>query len=69
VSWEAAVDKAGEWIGTLHLGRSLDGQTLDLTEAAKALPFQGRFRQMIFESARRKLRKRGVREVIFSPVE
>lgn len=37
----------------------LDGKTIDLTEPAKTLPFEGRFRQMVLESARRKLKKRG----------
>jgi hypothetical protein len=68
LSWEDAVEAAGKWLGSLHLGRDLDGQSIDLTEAAKALPFEGRFREMIFESARRKLRKRGARDVIL-PVE
>jgi hypothetical protein len=68
LSWEDAVEEAGKWLGTLHLGRVLDGQTIDLTEAAKTLPFEGRFRQMIFESARRKLKKRGARDVIL-PIE
>jgi hypothetical protein len=67
LSWEDAVEEAGKWLGTLHLGRNLDGQTIDLTEAAKTLPFEGRFRQMIFESARRKLKKRGARDVILPP--
>jgi hypothetical protein len=64
LSWEDAVEEAGKWLGSLRLGRVLDGQTIDLTEAAKALKFEGRFKQMIFESARRKLKKRGAREVI-----
>ena len=67
LSWEDAVEEAGKWLGSLHLGRVLDGQTIDLTEAAKTLPFEGRFREMIFESVRRKLKKRGAREVILPP--
>jgi hypothetical protein len=61
------VEEAGKWLGSLRLGRRLDGQTVDLVEAAKTLPFEGRFRQMIFESVRRKLKKRGVRDVILPP--
>lgn len=57
LSWEDAVEEAGKWLGTLKLGRVLDGQTIDLTEVAKSLPFEGRFRQMILESARRKLKE------------
>jgi len=47
MSWEDAVDEAGKWIGSLHLGRVLDGQTIDLTAAADALPFEGVFRDMV----------------------
>src|SRR2546421_63324 len=46
LSWEDAVEEAGKWIGTLHLARRLDGKSIDLTEAAKTLPFEGRFREM-----------------------
>jgi hypothetical protein len=67
MSWEDAVDEAGKFVGSLHLGRVLDGRTIDLTEATKTLPFEGRFKQMILESARRKLRKRGARDVILPP--
>jgi hypothetical protein len=69
LSWEDAVEEAGKWLGSLRLGRVLDGQTIDLTEAAKSLKFEGRFREMIFESARRKLKKRGAKDVIFPPAD
>ena len=68
LSWEDAVEEAGKWIGTLHLKRNLAGLTIDLTEEAKSLPFEGRFRQMILESARRKLKKRGAHDVILPHV-
>ena len=64
LSWNDAVEEAGKWLGSLRLGRVLDGQTIDLTEAAKTLQCEGRFREMVFEAARRKLKKRGAREVI-----
>jgi hypothetical protein len=67
LSWPDAVEEAGKWLGSLRLGRVLDGKTIDLTEAAKTLAFEGRFRQMVFEAARRKLKKRGAREVILPP--
>jgi hypothetical protein len=67
LSWNDAVEEAGKWIGSLHLGRVLDGKTIDLTEEAKKLPFEGRFRQMIFVAVRRKLKKRGARDVILPP--
>jgi hypothetical protein len=28
LSWEDAVEEAGKWLGSLQLGRVLDGQTL-----------------------------------------
>lgn len=67
LSWEDAVEEAGKWLGSLHLGRVLDGQTIDLTQPAKTLPFEGHFKEMILESARRKLKKRGARDVILPP--
>lgn len=42
---------------------------IDLTEASKTLPFEGTFKAMILESARRKLKKRGARDVILPPAE
>jgi hypothetical protein len=69
LSWEDAEEEAGKWLGSLRLGRRLDGRTIDLVEAAKTLAFEGRFRSMIFESVRRKLKRRGAREVILPPVE
>ena len=67
LSWQDAVEEAGKWIGSLRLGRNLDGKTIDLTEPAKMLEFEGKFREMVLESARRKLKKRGAREVILPP--
>jgi len=67
LSWADAVDEAGKWIGSLHLGRDLHGQTIDLTEAAKALPFEGVFRDMVIDAACRKLKKRGARSIILPP--
>ena len=40
---------------------------IDLTEAAKTLPFEGQFRDMVLEAARRKLVKRGAIRVIIPP--
>jgi len=67
LSWEDAVHEAGEWIGSLHLGRDLTGKTVDLTEAVKALRFEGVFRDMVIDAARRKLKKRGAKEIILPP--
>ena len=69
MSWNDAVEEAGKFVGSLHLGRVLDGRTIDLTEASKSLPFEGLFKDMILESARRKLKRRGARDVIVPPTE
>lgn len=63
------MEEADKWLGSLHLGRRLDGQTIDLTEAAKELKFEGRFKEMIMEAARRKLKKRGARDGILPAPE
>jgi len=67
LSWADAVDEAGKWIGSLHLGRDLTGKTVDLTEAAATLPFEGVFRDMVIDAACRKLKKRGAKEIILPP--
>jgi len=67
ISWADAQEEAGKWIGELHLPRNLDGQTIDLTEHAKTLKFDGRFRRMILDAAERKLKKRGARVIILPP--
>lgn len=64
ISWENAVKEAGDWLGSLRLGRDLRGQAIDLTEQVKSLPFDGVFRQMVIEAVRRKLVKRGAKEII-----
>lgn len=69
LSWADAVEEAGKWIGSLHLGRELDGKTIDLTVAAKALPFEGVFRDMVIDAACRKLKRRGARDIILPPRE
>ena len=67
LSWASAVEEAGKWIGSLHLGRDLTGQTIDLTEAVKSLPFEGVFRDMVLDAAQRKLKRRGAKEIILGP--
>lgn len=64
LSWNDAVEEAGKWIGTLHLGRDLTGKTVDLTDAVKTLKFEGTFRRMVLQAVQRKLKKRGARKVI-----
>lgn len=67
MSWQEAQDEAAKWLGTLRLGRDLFRQTIDLREAAKSMPYEGKFRDMVLEAARRKLKKRGASEVILPP--
>lgn len=65
LSWEAAQEEAGKWLGSFHLGRDLTGRRIDLTHAE--LPFEGTFRNMVLEAVRRKLKKRGAREIALPP--
>lgn len=67
MSWKDAQDEAAKWLGTLKLGRDLFRQTIDLREPAKSMPYEGKFRDMVLEAARRKLIKRGAKEVILPP--
>ena len=62
LSWESAQEEAGKWIGEQHLPRDLTGQSVDLTQAS--FPFEGTFRAMVLEAVRRKLRRRGAREIL-----
>lgn len=61
------MEAAGQWLGSLRLGRNLDGQTIDLTPFADSLPYEGTFREMVLEATRRKLKKRGARDIIMPP--
>jgi hypothetical protein len=67
LSSQDAQEEAGKWIGKLHLGRNLDGKTIDLSAHGVALEFTGLFRKMIFKEAVTKLKRRGAREVILPP--
>lgn len=65
LSWESAQEEAGKWIAEQHLSRDLTGQVVDLSQAT--LPFEGNFRAMVLEAVRRKLRRRGAREILLPP--
>ena len=67
LSWQEAKAAASEWLGSLRLGRDITGRSIDLSK--KPFPFTGKFRRMVLDSVRRKLKKRGVREVILPPSE
>lgn len=47
--------------------KSLQGKSIDLTEQAKALNFEPKFRAMVIQAARRLLKSRGVQAIISSP--
>ncbi len=67
MTWESAQEAAGKWIGEQHLGRDLTGQVIDLS----AVPCEhtGLFRKMVLDAVRRKLKRRGAREIILPPME
>ena len=65
MSWEDAQKIAAEWLGSLHVGRDLYRKDIDL--CAAVLNQTGEFRNMVLEAARRKLKKRGAREIILPP--
>lgn len=45
------------------------GRTIDLSAKGDTLKAEGNFRRMVLEAARRKLVKRGAREIILPPAE
>jgi hypothetical protein len=67
LTWKEAQDAASEWIGTLRLGRDLTGKVINLN--AEPFPFSGHDRNVVLEAVRRKLKKRGAKEVILPPLE
>jgi hypothetical protein len=67
LSWEDAQEAAGKWLGDQHLGRDLTGKNIDLTAAQ--MDFDGLFRKMVIEAVRRKIKKRGAREILLPPEE
>ena len=64
VGWQDAQEAASEWLGTLRLGRDLTGKSVDLSDKGDTLSVTGDFRRMVLEAARRKLVKRGAKEII-----
>lgn len=69
MSQKDADDAASKFIGTLHLGRDLFRQSIDLTPHAEALAqFEGIFRRMVFQAIERKLKKRGAHSVTLPPL-
>lgn len=64
IGWKNAVSTAARWLGSLEIPRDLQGQTIDLREAASTLPYDLEYKRMVLEAAKRNLKKRGAREVI-----
>lgn len=67
MSNQDAIEEAGKWLGTLRLGRDLNGQTIDLTRHLDTLKCEGRFRRMVLQAVVQKLKKRGAKEIIGVP--
>ena len=65
MSWERAKREAQRWVDGLNLPtKSMQGQTVDLTEQARSLNFEPKFRVMVIRAAKRLLTSRGVTPVI-----
>ncbi len=65
MSWDRAQKEAQRWVDSLNLAtKSMQGQSVDLTEQAKSLKFEPKFRVMVIRAAKRLLTKRGVTPVI-----
>ena len=64
MSWKDAKTEAKRWIDRVQIPRSARGGSFDLTEAAKALRWEGEFRLMVLEAARRLLKTRNIHLVI-----
>ena len=61
MSWESAKKDARLWVDRLNLPtRSMQGQTIDLTEQGKLLKFEPKYKAMVLDAARRLLKTRGV---------
>lgn len=63
MSWDDAQREAKRWIDGLNL-QNVKGTLVDLREPAQALRFRGRFRAMVFQAAKRLLKKRGAAVIL-----
>ena len=51
MSWESAKKEALRWVDSLNLPtKSMQGQTVDLTEQAKTLTMEPRYRAMVIDA-------------------
>ncbi len=65
MSWKRAQQEAQRWVDGLNLPtKSMQGQSIDLNEQAKALRFEAKFKLMVIRAAKRLLQSRGVRAEI-----
>ena len=60
LSWRDAQKEAQSWVDRLQLPKETRGKFIDLTEQAKALRYEVKFRAMVIRAARRILRARGI---------
>jgi hypothetical protein len=63
VSWDDAQKEAKRWIDGLNL-QNVKGTLVDLRVPAEQLRFQGHFRVMVFQAAKRLLKKRGAAVIL-----
>jgi hypothetical protein len=63
VSWDDAQQEAKRWIDGLNV-QGVKGTLVDLRGPAQLLPFQGHFRTMVFQAAKRLLKKRGAAVIL-----
>jgi len=60
VSWASASEEAARWLDRLQLKNSkIKGTIVDLRPHAHLVTAEGQYRAMIFEAAKRNLKKRG----------
>jgi hypothetical protein len=65
VSWDRAQTEARRWIDGLNLPtKSLKGKSINLTEQAKTLKHDPKYKAMVLEAASRLLRTRGVEMIV-----
>jgi len=56
--WKDAKEEAKKWLESLDLPQDLTGQSFDLRELGKDLPFEGTFKEMVLRASLRLLKKR-----------
>jgi hypothetical protein len=63
VSWDDAQKEAKRWIDSLNL-QNVKGALVDLSAPAQQIHFQGHFRVMVLQAAKRLLKKGGAAVIL-----